>query len=146
MPTYSEPLLNGFIEHITIADPGSGNNWSHLLVANRVYELIHVKWVLVTDATSINRFIFFEILEGSTLLYRTALDTAVVASTTAQIFGAQGNNGIVTPAAGQYALALPIRATYPGNFIIRSNVLNLQAGDTISAIELVLRTWIAQIV
>lgn len=146
MDNYSEPLTNGLIQVITVPDPSAGANWSHLFANNFTYEIISVRFRLVTDSTVTTRNVGLQLVEVSNILLELMYVIGQPASDSVDWNFYHGATVVNNLGRALGTGPLPPRFTIHGNFILRSSIFNMVAGDQLSNIDIYHRRWINQTV
>lgn len=129
------------ILRVSPADPDPGANLLFLLPNNFYYKLISFKFRLVTDSTVISRFLTLEISDGGDELFWTQLTTTIAASQTKDIFTAPFGTTPPNTSAGQIGMPWPIDIYLKPNWNFTTTIVNLQAADQISDIQIALERW-----
>lgn len=131
----------GVIRSITGTDPAAGAEISETVPTNARWQLLAIRFTLVTDATVANRRPNLQIDDGTTELARSTLQNDATAGATFHYsyqIGVQALAG-----AGNYFSAHIVSRTYlSGGFRIRTATTNLQAGDNFGAPQLLVEEWI----
>jgi hypothetical protein len=144
--SYSEPLANGFIEHVTVAAPAAATDFVYLLPNGFSYEVQSIFFTLTTDANVISRFVRLHYLDAAIVIAENTNELAMTATSTWRISAAIGLSTQAAAATSERSLPLPHRYIMPGNFSIRSLIISLQAADQLSDIEITLKKWVNQTV
>jgi len=131
----------GCIFPITPAAPAAGANFTTTLDVN-FQSLIHaITFRLVTDANAANRYpgISFTYPTGEVFIFMPG--TAITASTTANVYLLPGLGTAVSYTANRYCSGLPTDFYVPRGTVVASYIANIQAGDQLSVMSVVLRRW-----
>jgi hypothetical protein len=116
----------------TGSDPAANTEWSELVPAGKVWQLLSLTAVLVTDANAANRYVAFGIgadgTSGSMLW--TGLDTPQTASKTVYWSAAPAASPVSSPVNDLLMICpLPGEVILPAGAILESYTTNRQAGD-----------------
>jgi hypothetical protein len=144
LPNYSQPLSNGQPQVVTVADPAAGTNWSYLLPNNYTYQVEYIRYRLATDATAANRVHAISFTDIGNLYLQATPNLAQTASQTIDVTWSNSPTNSLNATNGLGNLTMPTTPILPGNHTIRSAILNLQATDQISDIDIYLRKWVNQ--
>ncbi len=132
--------LHGRLLSITGTDPASGAEISLTVPARRRWKIISIRFVLVTDATVVDRTVRLKFDDGTIALFHIASDTVQTASQERKYeFKLQPVPQFLV--ATDFHLPLPHLSLAAG-FRIITITLNLQAGDNLSAPQLLVEEWI----
>jgi hypothetical protein len=135
--TYGEPVV------VTIGAPGAGVQGTTTLVAGFNYKPIHFSYTLTTDATAVNRLMgIATTISGQQFVIRHNI--TVVASQVWVVEFAGGGGGAGSGLAGTTnGCSFPMWADMiiPGGSVFQTLVSNLQAGDAITNIALLLQRF-----
>jgi len=145
-PGVDEPFVSGrgLPRVITGTDPAAGSEISETVPTNVAWRLIGFRFTLVTDATVANRNVRVIIDDGTTECVRIPPNFNHAASITANYFAGVGLGviGWMTGAVG--VMPLPVDLILFQGWRIRTNTLNLQAGDNFRAPVLYVEEWIQE--
>jgi len=128
-----------FPDWLDVATPAAGATQTVTVPGEYYYRLVAARLLITTDANVANRLVTLDYLNarGTTYLQNGA-GVVVTANTSAQVFQWDANR-----TSGEWAANTPIFAPLssvflPPAFVIKFNVLNIQAADAISG----LRLWV----
>ena len=121
--------------------PGANTNFALSLDSRFVWRFVGVKFSLTTDANAANRIVTFDYADGNgTVFMRNGAGVIVTASTTALVFQGkahQGTSDFTSSGSDLSTIFFPIEPVYlVGSQQVQINVVNKQAGDTLTAIRL----------
>jgi len=140
------PESHGRIRIVNPADPGGGIDFIHNQDARIRWRIMSIKYVFAADGNVANREPGVEFFRGTELLLRLGVERVVPASQTWTVL--HYNGGIIGgPIAGRVMVGgLPNRFMINDGTIVRSRVGNLQAGDLITDIYIMVEEWIEPLV
>lgn len=123
-----------YLRQVLVATPAAGAEWVITGPGQGLWRVVSVAFTLTTDATVANRGVVLVVDDGTTVIARTGAGAVQAASLTQNYGAAVGTH---TGAAGT-ALNVPLHNPYgvllqPG-WRLRTETVNLQAGDQYSAI------------
>jgi len=131
----------GHIRSITGTDPAAGSNISETVPTGALWRPISVKFTIVCDATVISRGIILVFTDGTNELFRTFTNSTVPAGTT--LTASFADIGTVATGLSNANMGVFSSATLlPAGFTIATSINNLQAGDNLSAPQLLVEEWI----
>lgn len=114
-------------------DPAAGVEVADNVPAGEIWELISVRFVLVTDATVANREVRLFISDGSNNIFRSGTGVLQVASLTINYFAAAfGFRGALDNAGLELAIPIPPGLILLPAYVLGTATFNLQAGDDFS--------------
>lgn len=146
MRELNKPLEQGMLFKPTIADPTIGTNLLYVLPNNKTYQLIGVQFKFTSSGTATNRGVQLKLndIAGNLLtLPNSQLQAASTGMTYIYYIGA--NTSPIIP--GFFLITpLPECLYIKGNGNITTNILNIQAGDAITNIQMLFNTWIERTV
>lgn len=124
-------------KHITLANPGAGNNWSYTVSNGHVFIPMNIRFKFTTDATVATRELTIQIVQGISTVFTLQHYTGITAS---RVF--IGNYG----AASGYTMAAERNNAFNASFTpgfwmsathqIGIQTLNMQAADAYTEIHL----------
>jgi hypothetical protein len=131
----------GNIRVIVGTDPVAGAEWSETVPTGALWRVASAVSTLVCDATVINRTMHIIFDDGSNVVYRSTVNSNVLASQTAQcVFGISGAPGVTTGVSPHGFIPQEMRL--PAAFRVRSSTVGLQAGDNFSEPVLMVEEWL----
>lgn len=121
--------------------PGANTNFSLSLDSRWVWRFKSVKFTLTTDANAANRIVSFDYADGNgSVFLKNGAGVLVTASTTGLVFQGKAHQGVsdfTSSGSDLTAIYFPIESVYlVGSQQVQINVVNKQAGDTLTAIRL----------
>ena len=133
----------GVISVIESADPAAGVELSDIVNGNEVWRIQAIRFQLVADATSITRRVHVTIDDGTNVLMNLISSNGQVASETVDytfaplgtIFDTLDDDNIVS--------GIPNNLLLPNPFVIRTETVNLQAGDNFGVMRILVERFIA---
>lgn len=132
----------GYPDQLDPASPAAGANFALTVDGAWVLRPLAVKYQIDTDANAANRFVSVDYIDARGITrHRNAAGLVVTASTTAQVFDHSVSRGVAEWAANTPVLA-PLEPffLYPG-YTLQITVDNKQAGDTITAIHMLVEKF-----
>jgi len=129
------------LSSITVA-AAAGAEWTRQIDANQAWKLISLSFVFTTDANVATRHISIELIDRRGLLVWRGRDPQTqTASAGRQVsMSALGDDLTNFGTNDQHILCHP-NFWMPQGFILRSNTLNLQAGDAYTLVHLFFEHW-----
>lgn len=129
----SSPLEGGgHFRVITGTDPASGSDFSESVPTGAMWRVQSVISTLSCDATVINRTAHIIFDDGASVVYRSLVNSNVVASQTAMlVWGNSGAAGVTTGVSPHGFI--PDSMHISAGFRVRSSIVGLQAGDDLDA-------------
>lgn len=134
------PLENGQLTIIRVANPAVASNWLYAPSLRRIERPIAIQFQIVTDGTAADRECRLRIHDATGAIISIGSSQATPANNT-ELWQYTQNIGLFTNNSVAYQF-LPPNLELPLDGDIRSNVQNIQAGDQLSAIIIVLATWV----
>lgn len=132
---FSSNLHRGSIQHVNIAAPAAGANWTWTIDPSSQNEIIGLYFVLVTSAVVANRYVTVHFGDaGGNTCYRTHPPVAQTASLTRAYFGAQGAPIAAAPYPNSLQINLPINFIMGPLYVLSSIVDALDPADQFSDI------------
>lgn len=125
-----------------VANPAVATNWTVTIPGKETWRLISVAFVLTTDATVASRLVVLEILDvGGTVLFHAVPDSSQTASIVAQhAFAPFGDQSVLSSPTTRET-TIPPSLWVRNGFVLRSRVINFQAGDQFTAIRFYIEVW-----
>lgn len=123
-------------------DPGAGNDFSRLVVANARWEMLAVTATLTTSAAAGNRYPVLRFTSGGNGLFYGPIPAVIPASTTIVCAWTQGGVTEDRLATGVTITSLPIGLQIASSTQIHSVTTGLLAGDVWSSITCMVREWL----
>jgi hypothetical protein len=129
----------------TPANPAAGADFSLTVPTNSLWEIVHIGFHITTSATAANRFLACQVLDaGSNELFLffasgSSLGASGGSDTRFEVGIPQlaGNIGITS----FNSSAMPPKLMVTDGFKIGSHIYNIQAGDQISGIRIIVRAY-----
>lgn len=126
-----------------IANPAAGANFTSPVTNSIVLLLLSVRFRLVTDATVASRYPRLIWFNGAVDYLSAISPTPVTASSDAMICFALGLHHATIPVSQfQLTAPLPDQIIAWDDYVFRSAIVNLQAGDQISEILVTNKRWL----
>lgn len=140
-PVQTTVGLPGAIRSVTGTDPAAGAEILETVPTGARWRLITFAAVLTTDATVATREGQLLIDDGSTVVFRSPASNNHVASS-AITYSAAASSAAMGTSAGVRGVGLHPEILLPAGFRIRTNTINLQAGDNWAAPQLLVEEWL----
>ena len=142
MLKHARPLSHGHMLRVEVGPLGAGTNWSYYPQTRTWVEPVSITIVLATDANVANRRVY--VVFGGTTDDDVAIGFPMVqlASSTAS-YGLYRGIGIEQAAFydGRALTSLPQGLLIQNPEQVRTEIVNLQAGDVISSVRARFRMW-----
>lgn len=140
LETYGEGF--GYQDTLDPANPGAGNNLSILVGGENWLRVLDAIATINTDANAANRFVSLDFINPRGITYvRNAAGLVLTANTTNQVFMWSEQRTDAQWAANTPVLA-PVSSVFlPPGSTVQITVDNKQAGDTITAVHLVVERF-----
>ena len=135
---------SGSLIRITVANPGAQTNWAYATPANYIYRLRSIAMTLTTDVNVANREIqlLFQYVAPNHISI--AFRNQQTASLTKIYTAAPGLYDFLPLASNLQIAPLPFNLLMQPNLTIQSNIILMQAADTITDIILEFERWVLQ--
>jgi len=151
-PRLVAPWLSDYVQLTTEVPPiigvaaptaAAGANFVLLVPRNENWRFLSLVLNFVTDANAANRLLRVELLDTAGLVvWRTLAELVQVASTNFNYTVAHQGTSFARPAGGNIIFAhTPPDLWLPAGFTLRSQIVNIQVGDAISAGRMVVEVW-----
>lgn len=141
-PTEAEGSGQGFLRTIVGTDPAAGVEVSEVVPGGVRWRLISLVAALVTDATVINRFVGLWLDDGASVYFKSTGPSHPASNTIPYTFSTAAikDPGVLS---GGTLMPIPIGIVLPAGHRMRTNTLNLQAGDNYGAPIFLVEQWTA---
>lgn len=128
-----------FPDWLDITAPAAGATASYTVPGQYSQRIVAARLLITTDANAANRLITLDFLNARGITYaQNGAAVVVTANTSAQVFEWHRNRTVSEWAANTPVWAPLLDAFLPPGFVVKFNVLNIQATDAISG----LRLWV----
>lgn len=133
---------------LNVESPPAGSNWNLALPQNPEgvwWRVVSVAFTLITDVTVINRFQRVVYRQGGTdgpVYAITGNPTAIVAASNITCIYGEGYTAVLGAGGPVNAAPLPTDLRARAQDAVGSAIANLQAGDTMIGIRLVVEEWV----
>lgn len=133
----------GKLIHQSIGNPAAGANFTWTSPTHSNWEIIAVHFALTTDANAANRIARLRFRDAATdVLYVLPSDIQVASKTAAYYFAQGFTNTLLTNTLSLRNGALPINLICYQTWNLSSEILDIQAGDQLTAIEIIFKRYI----
>jgi hypothetical protein len=139
------PDLHGRLHRQTTSDPVAGANWTQTVPTNRRWQILTVRYQLITDITAPLRRTYLAASAGATETYRIPSASTQAASLTNNYLWMVGT---IREAAAINLFSfqlMPPNIILPEGSTIQSATDNLAPGDQYDSIFIYVMEWIEQI-
>jgi hypothetical protein len=124
---------------IVVPAPAAGNEWAYTVPADSTYELLSVFFTLTTSATVANRSPSLHVNDpqGNTFV-RIGAPATIAENNSTRVSGYAGLGIIQSTTTHNFSLPSP-PIVVPGAWVITTNTIAIQAGDTYTNVRLLVR-------
>jgi hypothetical protein len=143
MDQFPNPLPNETGEPyiINVPGPAAGADFTQLMPNNYIYRLVYVHYKIVTDVTVVNRYPGFALSQSGIFTLNIIPPVSIPASRTVHVNHCVGNNQPATLVSDYYCNPAPYPLYINPSDTIRSQVVQIAAGDQLSDIYLRFERW-----
>jgi hypothetical protein len=134
----------GALRSIAGSAPAAGANISETVPTGARWRVLACRFTLVTSATVANRVVGIDLDDGTTSFYSMAARNLQAASQTFTYTVGTGFAYDISAPDNRFGIPIPDGVELGAGYRFRTTVFNIQAGDQLSAPQLLVREWMQQ--
>ncbi len=128
---------------ITVTSPAAGANWLYTVPPQTSIRLLAVHFSLDCDANPADRNAEVTIDDASNVYYFSVSSDKLTANNIYLVCFAPGHIIVAAGSAHDNTVPLAHNLIIPGGHVIRSRILNIQAGDQLAGIRILTERYVA---